>query len=395
MSSRGPEILTIDGPAGVGKSTLALRLAEALGVACLDTGAMFRTLALRLAQAGFSPESDLSCAPGLEEALQNCAFALEGAGEATVLLCNGAPVGDDIRSEEAGMMAANIGRCPEVRAFLKRAQQDLGARFSLVAEGRDMGTAVFPGALCKVFLEASPEVRAERRFLQLRAMGQEADPALLAEQIRLRDEQDRNRAVAPLRAAEDALIIDTSAKSIDEVFEVIMSAMSEARATLPPDVPMRRKKRAISREEAVALLERAEYGTLAMNDESGWPYAVPLSFVWLDGALYFHSAREGRKAAALALDGRACFSVVGRTEPVYDGSFSTYFESVAVFGRVRLVEDADEKYRALWALALKSLPGDMDKADRDIRRSFERTALYRLSPGCLSGKAKRMEPHGD
>lgn len=216
-------ILTIDGPAGVGKSTLAKRVASALGVAYLDTGAMFRTIGLGLARTvpGRDDLRNLTGEP-LQEALQAFHFTLEGSGEDTVLSCNGQAVGLEVRTEEAGMTAAAIAVLPEVRDFLKQAQQELGERFSLVAEGRDMGTVVFPEAVCKIFLDATPEVRALRRFLQLQELGTPADIDVLTRQIQERDDQDRNRAIAPLKPADDAMRIDTSNLTVDEVFVAIV-----------------------------------------------------------------------------------------------------------------------------------------------------------------------------
>jgi nitroimidazol reductase NimA-like FMN-containing flavoprotein (pyridoxamine 5'-phosphate oxidase superfamily) len=130
---------------------------------------------------------------------------------------------------------------------------------------------------------------------------------------------------------------------------------------------------------------------LAVDEGSGWPYAVPLSYVLMDGALYFHCALDGRKIDAMRANSRVCFTVTGETEAVYDGGFSTCFESVIVQGRAMPVEDPDEKYRGLCGLAKKYLPADMDKADGDIRSSYERTALYRVSLDRISGKAKRKK----
>lgn len=219
-----PLIVTLDGPAGVGKTTLARRTAEALGVAYLDTGAMFRTTALELGSG-----ADALSEGALEEKLSAMSFSLSGVGENSVLSINGRPIGDEIRTEEVGMMASRVAVLPQVREFQKRAQQAIGGATSLVAEGRDMGTVVFPHATCKIFLDASPEVRAERRYNQLKEMGREADLERLAEQIRERDDMDRNRAVAPLRPAEDGVIIDTSDLDIDGVFEAIVAAVKATR----------------------------------------------------------------------------------------------------------------------------------------------------------------------
>lgn len=395
-----PFIVAIDGPAGVGKSTIARRAAEELRVAYLDTGAMFRTVALHLARHGalggpggeFDPMAVNKAL--LEKIFGECSFALEGAGEKTRLLCNGRAVGDEIRSEEAGMQAALAAKIPLVRERLKNIQQDLGRSFSLVAEGRDMGTVVFPDAACKLFLDAEAGVRAERRFMQLQQMGLEADLEGLLEQIRLRDYQDRNRAIAPLLPAEDAHVIDTSGMDVNQVFEQVMRhvrAVYDRTCLSPPEHTMRRKDRALEREEAMRLLEKCEYGVLSLIDPDGWPYAVPLSYVLMDGALYFHSAYDGRKVRALRSSDRVCFVATGDTQPVYVKDFSTYYESAMVFGRAALVEEEGEKRKSLMALAEKYLPEHMDKAEADIDRSYSRTAVYKISIELLSGKAKRAK----
>ena len=221
-------ILTIDGPAGVGKSTLAKRAAQALGIAYLDTGAMFRTLALAVERT--DPKL---CGGELETFLRGFVFDLRGVGCATSLLCNGGAVGDEIRSEEAGLAASRFAVKAEAREVLKELQRALGRTADLVAEGRDMGTVVFPDARCKIFLDARPDVRAMRRADQLRGMGQSVDVGELTEQIRLRDETDRNRPIAPLKPAADAINIDTSELDIDAVFARIMEAVHAAGANGP------------------------------------------------------------------------------------------------------------------------------------------------------------------
>ena len=215
-----PRIITIDGPAGVGKSTLAKRLADHLGIAYLDTGAMFRGTALALGEGSWTwPESRLA------DALASLAFTLSGAGADSRIRLGGVALGDEIRTEQVGMWASNIATLPVVRAFQKEAQQAIGRTTSLVAEGRDMGTVVFPQAKPKFFLDATPEVRAARRFLQLQIMRKPADLNEIIESIRARDHQDRTRAEAPLKPAPDARIIDTSGLTVDEVFDAMLEAL--------------------------------------------------------------------------------------------------------------------------------------------------------------------------
>jgi len=213
MPNLSPFVITIDGPAGVGKTTLAQKVAEALHIAYLDTGAMFRATALSLGSGAW----DL---PGEELAgrLSGLTFELDGSR----LFRSGRLVGDEIRTEEAGMWASHLGTRLEVREFLKERQREIGARTPLVAEGRDMGTVVFPNAFRKFFLDADPRVRAERRATQLRQMGKEADVAAIEATLRARDHQDRTRAVAPLIPASDAVVIDTTSLDLDAVFARIM-----------------------------------------------------------------------------------------------------------------------------------------------------------------------------
>jgi cytidylate kinase len=212
-----PLIVTIDGPAGVGKSTMAKRLARELSIPYLDTGAMFRAIALRLGHGAWERGED-----ELAAALAGMSFSLSGVGEDSALSLDGKPIGDEVRTEQVGMWASNIATLPVVRASLKAAQQSLGERVSLVAEGRDMGTVVFPAAHRKFFLDATPDERARRRLRQLADMGETADFDELREQIARRDHQDRNRAEAPLRPAADAVTIDTTSLGLDEVFAALV-----------------------------------------------------------------------------------------------------------------------------------------------------------------------------
>lgn len=250
-------IITLDGPAGVGKSTLAKRVASLLHIAYLDTGAMFRTLALRLGPAaGALPDEEL------RTRCRELRFRLEGAGAETVLLCNGEPVGDEIRTEEVGRLASTIATSPVVREALKEAQRALGESTALVAEGRDMGTVIFPRARFKFFLDARPEVRGLRRFKELRAKGEEADLAEITEMIRRRDETDRNRAVAPLKPAPDARIIDTSDIDVEGVLKIVAEAVAEPAERILGEV--RPDPSAGTRDEAFSHM--AADGSISMVD---------------------------------------------------------------------------------------------------------------------------------
>lgn len=215
-------IITLDGPAGVGKSTIAKRVAEHCGIAYLDTGAMFRIIAKTL-----GPENVALPEDALARKLGALAFSLAGSGRETTLACNGVVAGQEIRTEAVGKLASDYAVLPAVRAYLKTAQQELGKAYSLVAEGRDMGTAVFPGAPYKFFLDATPEVRARRRVRQLAENGVIEDAATVERQIRERDDQDRNRPIAPLKPADDAVIVDTSELDIDQVFQTIIDKIEK------------------------------------------------------------------------------------------------------------------------------------------------------------------------
>lgn len=210
-------VVTLDGPAGVGKTTLARDVADNLGIPYLDSGAMFRCLALKL-----GPDAPQWPEEMLREQCAAWTFSLSGSGSGAALLCNGVPVRDEVRAEEVGMLAARLAMLPTVRDALKKAQRAMGAARSLVAEGRDMGTVVFPTARFKFFLDAAPQVRALRRLRDLRERGVEPDLADLADQIRKRDALDRNRAVAPLRPAKDAVLVDTSNLDIQGALGVVL-----------------------------------------------------------------------------------------------------------------------------------------------------------------------------
>ncbi|SDK40872.1 cytidylate kinase [Maridesulfovibrio ferrireducens] len=220
-----PFIITIDGPAGVGKSTLAQRLADHFKIAYLDTGAMFRATAWKLGEDSWDWDSSK-----IETALKSFSFTLSGSGSNSVLSLNGTALTNDIRTETVGMWASNVAKIPAVRVFQKIAQREIGNTTSLIAEGRDMGTVIFPQAPCKFFLDADLEERARRRFSQLEEMGKPANLTELIEQIGARDDQDRNRKEAPLKAADDAIIVDTTKLDIDGVFKKLVAEVKKISA---------------------------------------------------------------------------------------------------------------------------------------------------------------------
>lgn len=153
-------------------------------------------------------------------------------------------------------------------------------------------------------------------------------------------------------------------------------------------VEIRRKDRIMTEERGAALLQEAEWGVLASASGEGLPLATPLSFVMIEGTLYFHCALKGHKLDNISAQPRVSFCVVGSTQPIYDGDFTTYYESVVLHGRASLVADGDEKRQALMALCEKYLPAHMDKAPGDIERSNRATAVVRIDIDQMTGKAK-------
>ena len=222
-------VVAVDGPSGVGKGTVCARLADYTGFHLLDSGALYRLVALASERTGI----DSNDAAALAQVAQALPVSFEtGAGDEPVIVrLNGEDVGKAIRSESCGSRASQVAAHPAVRDALLDLQHGFRRAPGLIADGRDMGTVVFPDAGLKIFLDASAQVRAERRHKQLMGKGIGVSLAALFDEIAERDKRDRNRAVAPLRAAPDAVQIDTSALSIDAVMEAVLAALRDAGIT--------------------------------------------------------------------------------------------------------------------------------------------------------------------
>lgn len=215
-------VITIDGPSGTGKGTIAQLLSSRLGWHCLDSGVLYRVLGLAAQRRGVEL--------GDAEAVAALAARLQATLAGGRVLLDGEDVSDAIRTEQAGTAASRIAAHPPVRAALLAWQRAMARPPGLVADGRDMGTVVFPDAPLKVFLDASAEERAKRRYKQLKEKGLDAKLPDLVVDIRERDTRDRSRRVAPLRAAEEAVVLDSTRLSIDEVLDRVLK---EVRRVFP------------------------------------------------------------------------------------------------------------------------------------------------------------------
>jgi CMP/dCMP kinase len=215
----GVRIITVDGPSGSGKGTISQRVAERLEWHFLDSGAIYRVLGLMADRAGIGDEN-------VEKLVDMaCNMPLSFDGERVLLKTE--DVTADIRTETAGNRASKVAAIPAVRAALLDWQRDYAKPPGLVADGRDMGTVVFPHAEVKIFLTASPEERAKRRYKQLKEKGLGVNLARLIDEIRERDERDSQREVSPLKASASALALDSTQLTIDEVYEMVMGRVFE------------------------------------------------------------------------------------------------------------------------------------------------------------------------
>lgn len=214
MTERPVPVIAIDGPSASGKGTVASRVAAALGFHFLESGALYRVVALASLRAGLGP--------GQEAALSALAATLPAEFRGDRIILSGQDVTEDLRSEECGIRASEIARLPAVRAALLERQRAFRRPPGLVADGRDMGTVVFPDAVLKIFLTASVAVRAERRYKQLIDKGIRANLAALSRDLQERDARDAARSVAPLRPAPDAVLLDSSGMSVEEVVDRVL-----------------------------------------------------------------------------------------------------------------------------------------------------------------------------
>ncbi|WP_460804809.1 (d)CMP kinase [Microbulbifer agarilyticus] len=216
-------VVTIDGPSGSGKGTIAKLLADKLGFSLLDSGALYRLTALAALNAGADLEDESAVAK--IAAHLDIRFAIAG-GEVSAVLA-GEDVSRDIRMERVSMAASKVAALPAVREALLQRQRDFRALPGLVADGRDMGTTVFPDAPVKVFLTASAEERARRRFDQLQGRGVSVSLRDLLEDIRARDDRDMNRAASPLAPAEDAVVLDSTDIDIEGVLQKVLELVQK------------------------------------------------------------------------------------------------------------------------------------------------------------------------
>lgn len=216
-------IVAIDGPSGAGKSSLTKLLAKRLGYIHIDTGAMFRAVALSAQRAGIKSDDDA----GLAELCRGLEIAFARDGETCRVLANGEDVSREIRTEEIGLLTSTISARKPVRQALLDMQRKMGAKGGVILEGRDIGTVVFPDAEVKFFLSASAEERGRRRYLELAARGESATLEETIAKVIQRDRQDEGREHAPLKQAEDAVPIDSTSLTIEQVLELMERTVKE------------------------------------------------------------------------------------------------------------------------------------------------------------------------
>ena len=218
--------IAIDGPAGAGKSTIARAAAKKIGFIYVDTGAMYRAIALYFLRKGIDGDDREAVAAGCPDIKVTLKYD-EGGRQQVIL--NGENVSDSIRTPEVSKMASKTSAIPEVRASLLQLQRDLAANANVLMDGRDIGTNVLPDATLKIYLTASADVRAKRRYDELVEAGSPCNYEQIREDIILRDKQDMEREIAPLKKAEDAVLVDSSDMTVEEVIEAVILEFEAAK----------------------------------------------------------------------------------------------------------------------------------------------------------------------
>lgn len=224
-----PFAAAIDGPSGAGKSTIARAAAERLGLLYVDTGAMYRAIGLAVLRRGISEEDTA----GIVQTLSGLTVTLRHGEDGQRVLLNGEDVSDAIRTDTVAQYASKCSAVPEVRAFLLETQRGLAREHSVVMDGRDIGTVILPDAKAKIFLTASVESRAERRYRELLDRDQRVTLEGVRADIERRDLQDRTRPIAPLRQAEDAVLVDTSDLTLEQSIEAVLQILRKRMEVQP------------------------------------------------------------------------------------------------------------------------------------------------------------------
>jgi cytidylate kinase len=218
-------VIAIDGPSGAGKSTVARILAERLGYIYIDTGAMYRAIGWKAKKERIDPIDENA----LADLCRRTEVTIKKDNSDPRFYVDGIDVTGEIRTPEMGMMASTVSKSPAVRARLLTLQRELGKNGGVVMDGRDIGTVVFPDADWKFFLEASPDERGKRRYQELKEKGMDVDLTQITREIKDRDHQDSGRSIAPLRRADDALLIDSSFLSIDQVVDRMLNEIRKVK----------------------------------------------------------------------------------------------------------------------------------------------------------------------
>lgn len=217
--------IAIDGPAGAGKSSIAKMAAKKLGFVYMDTGAMYRAIGLIFDEQKEYPKNTQE----RKELCEKADIQIRYEDDAQHVYLNGTDVSEKIRTEKAGNTASYVSTFPEVRSKLVELQQKLSDSMDVIMDGRDIGTVVLPNAQLKIFMDAKPEVRAQRRYLELQKKGIQCDYETILKELKERDDQDRNRSVSPLRQADDAVYLDTSDMTMEDVVTAILTLAEERR----------------------------------------------------------------------------------------------------------------------------------------------------------------------